>query len=438
MASIVNARDVLLQATSPRLIDVFLPGNIIPEATKAITLSPSTAVFKISADGSTVNPSSITFTASRKYVAASISFSVIEGSATLTGSGDTRTLTFANMATERVVIQISATENSISYVSTSTVLKVKDGTNGANGTNGTNGVDGRRGSVDLYVLGSFWSDSVANNAIISATGSATKYAGDKVTIYNNAGFAETKYWDGISAWVTGQIINGNVLVSGTVTSNAIGTNTLSAVNIDTTGRIKAEGDSVAYAGYPQYRGAIFGVNYSLNGNTDYRKGVIGYSLGGAGVSGLGDSGSSGTYGSAIGVQGVGYAGGDFRSNVSNGIGVYGQGFTGGLFLSDQANGVGLSCSASGTSSVSLRIVGTGRVQWGSYTYSEPPGSPDLFMNAAGQWIIPGLATDANNLGGFPANTYVRRTGTSGTAGALGGYLIVTNGVTSVKIPFYAL
>jgi hypothetical protein len=60
------------------------------------------------------------------------------------------------------------------------------------------------------------------------------------------------------------------------------------------------------------------------------------------------------------------------------------------------------------------------------------------MNSVGQWSIPGLATDANNLGGFPANHYVRKTGTSGTAGALGGYLIITDGVTSVKVPFYAL
>lgn len=440
MATIVNTRDVLLQG-STRLVTVSLPSNVVPEGVREIILTPSTGVFKTNSAGNSTTPSSITISLTKKYVTGTATFSIIEGSATLTGTGDSRTLTFANMSSERVVIQASLVFNSVTYTSTSTIVKVKDGaagTNGTNGTNGINGVDGRRGSVDLYVIGSAWSDSVANNAILTNTGSAIKYAGDKVTIYNNAGFAQTKYWDGISTWATGQIINGNVLVQGTVTSDAIGTNTLSAVNIDTTGRIKAEGDSVAYAGYPQYRGAIFGVNASQNGNTDYRKGVVGYSLGGAGISGLGDSGPSGTYGSAIGVQGVGAAGGDFRSNTVNGIGVYGQGKTAGLFVSDTTDGVGLSCSASGASSLSLKIVGTGRVQWGSYTYSTPPGSPDLFMNSVGQWSIPGLATDANNLGGFPANHYVRKTGTSGTAGALGGYLIITDGVTSVKVPFYAL
>lgn len=255
---------------------------------------------------------------------------------------------------------------------------------------GAPGSSGARGSITLYQSGT-WSDSGANSAISAVTGTGP-VIGDTVTYYNST-TATTKYWSGpTTGWVDpGVVINGNLLVSGTVSSSAIGTNTLSAVNIDTTGRIKAEGNSVAYAGYPQYRGAIFGVNAALDGNTDYRKGVVGYSLGGAGVSGIGDSGPSGTYGSAIGVQGVGWAGGDFRSNTVNGTGVYGQGPTAGLFVSDATNGVGVSCSASGASSVSLRIVGAGRVQWGSYTYSPPDGSASKFMAADGTWKRPNLS-----------------------------------------------
>ena len=406
MATIVNARDVLLQG-STRLVYVPLPSNLVPDAVREIILSPSTGVFKTDASGGTTTPTSITLTLTRKYVTGTATFSVVEGTATLTGTGDTRTLTFANMSSERVVVRATVVFNSVTYTANSTIVKVKDGAAGTNGANGTNGVDGRRGSVDLYVIGSAWSDSVANNAILTNTGSAIKYAGDKVTIYNNAGFAQTKYWDGISAWTAGQIINGNVLVSGTVTSNAIGTNTLSAVNIDTTGRIKAEGDSVAYAGYPQYRGAIFGVNASLNGNTDYRKGVVGYSLGGAGISGLGDSGPSGTYGSAIGVQGVGWSGGDFRSNTVNGLGVYGQGPTAGMFVSNTTNGVGVTCSASGASSLSLKITGTARVQWGSYVYSNPPGGDWVFMGADGTWHRPSLSSiqpDINDTPRFQFST----------------------------------
>ncbi len=256
---------------------------------------------------------------------------------------------------------------------------------GATGAPGSAGAAGQRGSITLYQSGT-WSDAAANNAILAVTGSSPTI-GDTVT-FSSGSTATTKYWSG-TAWVSpGVVIDGNLLVSGTVSSSAIGTNTLSTVNIDTTGRIKAEGNSVAYAGYPQYRGAIFGVNASLDGNTDYRKGVVGYSLGGAGVSGLGDSGPSGTYGSAIGVQGVGWSGGDFRSNTVNGIGVYGQGPTGGLFVSDATNGVGVSCSASGASSASLRIIGSGRVQWSSYTYSPPDGTAYKYLSANGTWRRP--------------------------------------------------
>lgn len=282
------------------------------------------------------------------------------------------------------------------------------------GATGTPGAAGQRGSVTLYRTGT-WSDSGAASAISAATGTGP-VIGDTVTYYNST-TATTKYWSGsTTGWADpGVVINGNLLVSGTVSSSAIGTNTLSAVNIDTTGRIKAEGNSVAYAGYPQYRGAIFGVNASLDGNTDYRKGVVGYSLGGAGVSGLGDSGPTGTYGSAIGVQGVGHAGGDFRSNTVNGMGVYGQGQTAGLFVSDATNGVGVSCSASGASSASLRIVGSGRVQWSSYTYSPPDGTANKYLSAGGTWRRPALSDIEPNNADTPTFQFSTDNGATWTA-----------------------
>lgn len=272
------------------------------------------------------------------------------------------------------------------------------------GAPGTNGAAGARGSITLYKTGT-WSDSGANSAISAVTGTVP-VIGDTVT-FSSGSTATTKYWGGsITGWVDpGVVINGNLLVSGTVSSSAIGTNTLSAVSIDTTGRIKAEGNSVAYAGYPQYRGAIFGVNASQDGNPDYRKGVVGYSLGGAGISGVGDSGPSGTYGSAVGVQGVGWAGGDFRSDTVNGIGVYGQGPTAGLFVSGATNGVGVSCSASGASSLSLSVGGSGRVKWSSYTYSPPDGSASKFMAADGTWKRPNLSDINPATGDTPGFKY---------------------------------
>ena len=370
MATIVNARDVLLQG-STRLVDVVLPSNIVPDAVREIILSPSTGVFKTNASGGTTTPTSITLTLTRKYVTGTATFSVIEGTATLTGTGDTRTLTFANMSSDRVVVMATVVFNSVTYTANSTIVKVKDGTAGTNGVNGTNGVDGRRGSVDLYVIGSSWSDTTANNAIFNNTGSFTKYAGDKVTIYNNAGFAQLKYWDGISAWTTGQIINGNVLVSGTVTSNAIGTNILNAVGVNTSQYVKAQG--LVSNGSTQ--AAIWGENSSHNGvavvgwtsSSTGLGGVYGYSTTGYGVYGT----SSGNTGDSAGVRGEGLG--------INSTGVLGEG------LGINSTGV------RGYSTSGAAVFCDGKFKFGNYTYLSPDGSASKFMAANGTWKRPNLS-----------------------------------------------
>lgn len=351
MATIVNARDVLLQG-STRLVTVSLPSNVVPEGVREIILTPSTGVFKTNSAGNSTTPSSITISLTKKYVTGTATFSIIEGSATLTGTGDSRTLTFSNMSSERVVIQASLVFNSVTYTSTSTIVKVKDGAAGTNGANGTNGVDGRRGSVDLYVIGSTWSDSVANNAIITNTGSAVKYAGDKVTIYNNAGFAQLKYWDGVSAWTTGQIINGNVLVSGTVTSNAIGTNVLNAVAVNTSQYVKAQG----FVSDGNTQAAIFGENSSHNGVA-----VAGWTSSSTGFAGV-----------------YGYA--------TRGYGVYGStpsssGDAAGVFGNGSLYAVGVK----GSSLVGAAVFCDGRFRFGNYTYLPPDGSTFKYMAADGNF-----------------------------------------------------
>ena len=352
MATIVNARDVLLQG-STRLVDVTLPSNLVPDAVREIILSPSTGVFKTDASGGTTTPTSITLTLTRKYVTGTATFSVVEGTATLTGTGDTRTLTFANMSSERVVVRATVVFNSVTYTANSTIVKVKDG---AAGTNGANGVDGRRGSVDLYVIGSAWSDSVANNAITTNTGSAIKYAGDKVTIYNNAGFAQTKYWDGISAWTTGQIINGNVLVSGTVTSNAIGTNILNAVGVNTSQYVKAQG----FVSNGNTQAAIWGEN-STHG---------GFAVIGLATNALASGAAyflSTNFGDAVYAQ------------ANTGRGVYGT--------ASSATGIGVS----GYNSTGVAVECAGKFRFGSYDYLRPDGSPSKFMAANGTWKRPNLS-----------------------------------------------
>lgn len=405
MATIVNERDKLLQSAASRFAEVTLPSTVIVPATKALLLTSSSLLFKVPTSGPAL-PSSITLTATKKAISGTVSFNVTAGTATLTGSGDTRTLAYSDMSSDSVTVTASVVADSVTYISTVTVAKVKDG---VNGTNGTNGIPGQRGSVDLYVIGSSWSDSTANSAILSATGSSTRYAGDKVTIYNNAGFADTRYWDGISAWVTGQIINGNILVSGTVTSDKIGTNELTSVNINTSGRIKAYGDGAFGPEIPTYRASIYGANASTS--TSYiQVGVVGYSNYGSGILGFSVTDA--------GVKGEGVNGGSFATLTDSGDGI--------IAIGSQYGYAARFTAPPGHPA---------RIRWGSVTCSPPPGGTTTFLRADGTWSTPSSSggvtsfnsrTGAVTLNSTDIATYaagtlsVNVTGTAGNASALGG------------------
>lgn len=96
-------------------------------------------------------------------------------------------------------------------------------------TGGKTLADGLRGSLDIAAMGTAWSDNTARQAIWTAlgkSGSATDnnhlVIGDAVTI-SGTNFVETRYWTG-SAWgIPGAIINGNLLVNGSVSAGKIDT-----------------------------------------------------------------------------------------------------------------------------------------------------------------------------------------------------------------------
>lgn len=93
-----------------------------------------------------------------------------------------------------------------------------NGTNGANGTNGSNGADGSRGAGTYYATGSSWSATVADAATPGAN-----VVDDLVTISNGTTYTLTRRWNG-SAWVDiGTVLDGNLLVTGTVKSTAVDT-----------------------------------------------------------------------------------------------------------------------------------------------------------------------------------------------------------------------
>lgn len=113
-------------------------------------------------------------------------------------------------------------------------LFVQDGTNGTNGTSGTNGANGQRGTVQIAyaISGSVWSNTEANNALIAA-GYYPPQNRDIVTLYNTgSSFTETRFYDSGSWLVLTAYINGNLLVSGTLSADKINGGTISGTQIN--------------------------------------------------------------------------------------------------------------------------------------------------------------------------------------------------------------
>jgi hypothetical protein len=87
-----------------------------------LSLLASSQVFQIAKSGA-VTPASITFSLNQQNLTGSPSFSVISGTATLTGTGTTRALAYADLTTDTATIQV--TQGSLT--DTITVVKVREG-----------------------------------------------------------------------------------------------------------------------------------------------------------------------------------------------------------------------------------------------------------------------------------------------------------------------
>ncbi|MEC4750056.1 hypothetical protein [Methylomicrobium sp. Wu6] len=169
------------------------------------------------------------------FTQASGDFLVFMGGADVTAncsfssSGATNLTASINSAGAYSATAMSAAIGSITFTATyknaslALLFTVAKATAGAAGGSGA---DGTRGSGEFYTSGSLWNDATANSAV-TAIYPAGKVYGDTVTISNGSTFAMTKYWNG-SAWVApGTVIDGNLLVSGSVSAAKINANGLS-------------------------------------------------------------------------------------------------------------------------------------------------------------------------------------------------------------------
>ncbi len=138
MAAIVNDRDLILQATTPRIATVTLGDNIVVPAIKAVELTAPTIIFPVDREGVTTVPS-ILITANLRQIIGPATFEVIppmgvlpDDVAILTGDTEpySRELLFTNFFANSVTIRVTVTELMVDYVDEITLVKVQDGLNG--------------------------------------------------------------------------------------------------------------------------------------------------------------------------------------------------------------------------------------------------------------------------------------------------------------------
>ena len=136
----------------------------------------------------------------------------------------------ADQTEDTNVYTATLTYGGVTYTDTVTLYRVRDGAKGDTGDTGQLG--SLKGYGSAYgIVSTVWSSSIANRIIsnmllgesLTTVLATTTHLlpGDTVTLSDNAGFAETRFWDGDSWLVPGEVIDGNLLVNGTVAANKI-------------------------------------------------------------------------------------------------------------------------------------------------------------------------------------------------------------------------
>lgn len=209
MATIQNTRDLLLQATVPRIQPYILPANTtIPvaqvegavEIAPGVNLTAPVTMFRVN-PGGTASPGSITVSAELVAISGSTSWAVVDGTATLTGSGTSRTVDYDDMATDSIRVRVEVTDGSL-YFDEITIVKL---------------FDGRRGSISFpSQVGSVWDDAVADALVLAVTGYPDRVVGDQLLITNFTTFAETRYWDGADWVLSTVIVDGSNVIDSTL------------------------------------------------------------------------------------------------------------------------------------------------------------------------------------------------------------------------------
>lgn len=214
MAAIINQRDITLQASGTRLIS----DNILYREDKSQWVLRYNTILG--------EKTSIDNTADR-YGFTSLKTTYDNAISALTSYLNTLTVPIAwNNYDNYTILSADSTGGTTLRTKFSDVDNAKAAIKNQEAllpapVDGAPGAPGTRGSQTLYISGSVWSDAAADAATTGAN-----VLGDTVTISDGGNFVSVKYWNG-SAWVPpGIVLDGNLIVTGSVTAAKINTNGL--------------------------------------------------------------------------------------------------------------------------------------------------------------------------------------------------------------------
>lgn len=204
----------------------------MPSSVGRINIVASSTQWLVGPTGLPVN-TSITLTANLLGGLTGFVTWSVSGAATLPpnpGTSNIWQVLAADQLNDTTVYTATLTHGGVTYTDSVTLYRVRDGARGETGDTG------QLGSLTGYgkaynIVSSVWDSSIANRVIsnmllgenLTTPLMTTTHLlpGDTVTLSNNTSFAHTRFWDG-SSWIEpGMVIDGNLLVKGSVTADKI-------------------------------------------------------------------------------------------------------------------------------------------------------------------------------------------------------------------------
>lgn len=376
MSTIVNARDVLLQAASPRVLPVTIDiGDVdgldgVLNTLKSVKITASANMFT----GSTPSPTTITLTCVKTGLSGSVTWSVIAGSAgAITPSGDNCTVTGTSVAGNSITVRARVTENSINYDAQFTVIKL-GGLSVQSTVSLASQVTGQLAAGNVTGLGALALLNVVdlNTQTVGALNGATQVTNLGTLAYANAIAANQIGAGTLAAGVIyAGSINADNVTSGTFTGRRFRTAT-SGNRIE----ILVDGADAHQLLVYNSAGSAF---VRLTDAWSYFSGTGGF----AALTAVGGSSNSG----GLSAQGHG-TGTGVESFSPDGTGVWGRSTNGAAGHFDSTNALCLVLTGSGMFRVQTRATLPGTAVDGTMLFHSTHG---LVQRIGGQWKAPTLS-----------------------------------------------